>query len=257
MGISNSKADDTIDFESLKNIGSVYDTDKIYYDDDGNLRFGLKSIDRKAELLEFANPLVDDIIESDGKLWYIVDSSWLTSWLAYVQYSSDEDYNFPNPGPCNNTRLLIDNIDYTGWIQKSSLKCTTSNFAGDYRRISADVWYKFCKYYTGSGPEITCKSIKDEKTGYFTYSEWNIDQSTYIEPPNVEILRKKAQYIRNIEENEVDIDDAIHEKNKTSKIEYLQNHDDSDNDNDNDSNEDDSNDNINDNDDDSQDSDDD
>ena len=232
MGLSNSKADDTIDFESLKNVGSIYDTEKIYYDDDGNLRFGLKSIDRKAELLEFANPLVDDISESDDKIWYIIDSSWLKSWLAYVQYSSSDDYNFPNPGPCNNRRLLIDNIDYTGWIQKPSIKCTTSNFAGDYRRISEDVWYKFCKYYTGSGPEITCKTIKDEKTGNFSYSEWNIDQSTYVEPPNVELLRKKAQYTRNLED--VDEENIENQKNKESKIEFLMNHDDSDNDNDDD-----------------------
>ena len=90
----------------------------------------------------------------DGKEWYVIDSVWINTWLAYVHYGKDIS---PNPGPCDNTRLLNNDTGNSCWVPKPDMICATKTKSGHYRRITKETWEIFCECYPGSGPEIKMK----------------------------------------------------------------------------------------------------
>jgi len=195
MGCCCSKNDD-IDYDAIKNAGAVYETDRIFYDEHGNLRFGRKPRNRKEEFAIFCKPDVDDTEEHPNKEWYIVDTAWIQCWLSFV-HLSDADHTYPDPGACLTHRLLVHDEDYEGWKPRPGLKMATTSDVGDYRRVSKAAWLLFCQKFKGSGPAIKMyfnpqgTAEKEAlKTGDMTTYYWEIDQSSYIPPPNREELKK-------------------------------------------------------------------
>ena len=47
------------------------------------------------QLKFFCNSTIDRIDEEEGKEWYIMDSAWINSWLAFVKF---DDKVSPGPG---------------------------------------------------------------------------------------------------------------------------------------------------------------
>lgn len=86
-----------------------------------------------------------------GSDWYIIETAWLNSWLAFAHYS---DGISPAPGACDNTRLLVENHELCVWEPKEDLVMATAARGGHYRRISQQAWETFVKLYPGSGPPI-------------------------------------------------------------------------------------------------------
>ena len=69
--------------------------DSIYYDEDGNMRVGGHGRVRKGPKGEFERVLrLDDGSKSDEGRWCVVESGWVSSWLAFVYYNDSS----PAPG---------------------------------------------------------------------------------------------------------------------------------------------------------------
>ena len=84
----------------------AFDTSKISYNKYGNLVHGGHQIpkeDRETQVRFFSSSKVDVVDEDDERDWYIMDASWIISWLAYAHFDIDVS---PAPGPCSNFRLL-------------------------------------------------------------------------------------------------------------------------------------------------------
>ncbi len=120
--------------------------------------------------------------------WYIVDSSWIAAWLAYVHFDTAIA---PAPGPCRNDRLLAWSDDECKYIGRFGLFMAVKNRAGDYRRVSKATWDKFCSFYPGSGPSITMELSKEimNETGIYDTSKWNVVDP----PPPPERTQKKKK----------------------------------------------------------------
>ena len=100
MGGSSSKDEDV-------SVIGAFDTSKISYNKHGNLVHGGPQIskdDRDHQVKFFSSSKVDSIEEDENRDWYIMDASWITSWLAYAHFDKDVS---PAPGPCTNFRLLV------------------------------------------------------------------------------------------------------------------------------------------------------
>jgi hypothetical protein len=135
---------------------AVFKFQEIYYDDQGNLRVGkanVKSKDQKEkELRDILNIEEGDDAESEDVVWYIMDSTWIAAWFAYVHYEVD---TAPHPGPCRNERLLVPDFKNNVWVPKERLIMSSKKRSGDYRRVSRKTWELYCEFYPGSEPTIT------------------------------------------------------------------------------------------------------
>lgn len=99
----------------------------------------------------------------DGKEWYIMDSAWIATWLAYVHFDKDVA---PAPGPCKSEQLILDHDNLNGiywslpgrnnrliafdyqlqrYTGRFGLLMAVAERGGDYRRVSQAVWEKFCE----------------------------------------------------------------------------------------------------------------
>lgn len=171
MGSDSSKLDDD---ESKDD--DVYDPSCIYYDDNGNLRYasGAGAKDRDAELRRIV--AVDDNVEEEDKEWWIIDSTWVNAWLAYVHYAKNVS---PAPGPVDNTTLLRLATDPDGltrrWIPRDGLISAQKSKAGHYRRITKEAWLIYVELYPASGPEI--------RMTYASNKELRDDNSTWVISP--------------------------------------------------------------------------
>lgn len=162
-----------------KDLLKVFNKDQIYLDDKGNFRYGEKKFDPEYEL----NVIVDndDQEEEEGKIWYVISSGWMNSWLLYAHLNRGIN---PNPGRIDNESLLDPNEDYTAWVPKPGLEMARKKHEGDYRRISEAAWKSFCEFYPGSGPTIKMEFVPDENhasDGLYDCSGWQIDQSMFDE----------------------------------------------------------------------------
>lgn len=152
--------------------------------------------ERDAQLKVFTSARVDSIEEEEGKIWYIMDSAWITSWLAYVQFNKDVS---PAPGPCKNHRLLVPDFENSCWKAKPNLVMATTGkkTLGDYRRVSREVWENFCIYYPGCGPEIKTTFTFDparQLTGLYPTDTWEIDNTKYSQESG-QTEKKKSRAI--------------------------------------------------------------
>eukprot|EP01039_Chlorochromonas_danica_P006160 gene6160-6787_t len=169
MGSSSSKQEE--DDEAF-----IYDRRYISWDEKGNLHYGLEHpIERKRQLKEVLE--IDFVDEEEGKTWYIMSSSWIASWLAYVHFARDIA---PCPGPCRNDHLLQFDYVQGKYVGRFGLFMARNDRPGDYRRVSPEVWRKFQELYPGSGPTITMEYRKENKreTGEFDPAFWNV-----LDPP--------------------------------------------------------------------------
>jgi len=157
---------------------SVLPCHLIGYDEHGNLSLlvGGEKRDRDDEMVRIMN--FDKIEGEDEKPWSIMDSVWVQSWLCYVHL---ERNIAPMPGPCRNDRLIMLNQETNEWVARSGLIMAVKDRAGDYRRVTEEVWREFQKLYPGSGPEISTFFVVDEETedphkldGYYDTSSWKI-----------------------------------------------------------------------------------
>ena len=119
----------------------------------------------------------------------------MASWLAYVKFDRKAA---PAPGPCDNRRLIVYDSENKAWVGRPGLIMARSDFGGDYRRVSKDVWELFCSFYPNSGPTITMvfnASEKNEK-GFYDTSKWQI-----LDPPPIPddgTSKKKKKKIFNL-----------------------------------------------------------
>ena len=153
----------------------------IFYDQHGILRKGIKADDgelhnRDKELQRVLalEKAWKDMPAQMQRVWYIVESGWIRTWLSYVRFGTSslgESFSSPAPGPINNECLLlmvaedvaeVPNFDggvptewpKFHWIPKSGLLAASKDTQGHYRRVNSLVWESLCKWYKGSGPAI-------------------------------------------------------------------------------------------------------
>lgn len=125
--------------------------------------------------------------------------------LAYAHFDIGVS---PAPGPCKNHRLLIPDYGKHEWKGRPDLVMATAHIMGDYRRVSKEVWEKFCEYYKGSGPEIKTTFSPDPElkfSGKFDTSSWIIDQTNYMaESGHIEgkVKKKKLKLFKKASAND-------------------------------------------------------
>jgi hypothetical protein len=92
------------------------------------------------------------VSQEPDKVWYVVDASWLASWLAFVHYEKNTS---PAPGPCRNDRLIVPDFEAGRFEPRPGLVLSHhGRLTGHYRLMSAAAWSLIEKCYPGSGPEI-------------------------------------------------------------------------------------------------------
>jgi hypothetical protein len=157
----------------------VNDTRFISWDEKGNLRYGLvhpvKRLQQKLEILQ-----LDFVDDEDGKLWYIMDSAWIASWLAYVHFDMQVA---PAPGPCSNNRLITYDYADKKYVFRFALQMAVQDRGGDYRRVSPEVWAKFKEFYPLSGPAITMVFNAKEKRNDGFYDPTMFTIVDHVDPP--------------------------------------------------------------------------
>lgn len=87
----------------------------------------------------------------------------------------------PNPGPCNNRRLIYWNEERHEYMIKEGMVAASASFRGDYRPIAEEAWEIFKTNYPGSGPTISFEyAVKEseDKSKTLLPSNWLI-----VDPP--------------------------------------------------------------------------
>ena len=121
--------------------------------------------------------------DGGGRLWYIVDRTWLNMWLNYTATGE----NGPRPGPINNSCLIMEakeeeenkeGVQGEGrWKIKSWLVMDKEDEPGDYRVVKKEVWEAFLELY-GGGPEI---HVQGEMIEVDDISKWVFDMNFKME----------------------------------------------------------------------------
>lgn len=172
--------------EAVQKKGGKYDYKKIYWDRDGNLRYGLSARNRDDEIIRIL--LTDSINQDDAtKLWMVVPSRWIKEWLMFshlkigkepkeitMQSLLVKDPSVPE-GLRPNRSLLPPNAEGT---EKDA------EAPGHYRRITLDAWLKLLELYGSDGPAIAVKGIPyDDKSRWRLFKDpKNIDPSVLPDP---------------------------------------------------------------------------
>mmetsp|Transcript_2626 Transcript_2626/g.3943 ORF Transcript_2626/g.3943 Transcript_2626/m.3943 type:complete len:208 (-) Transcript_2626:186-809(-) len=144
-----------------------YDTRKIYWDRDGNLRYGYSVRSRDEELIQVlaADRCVDD---DPHKLWMIIPSRWIRKWIVFAHLKAG-----PEPGKINMSSLLVSSSD--GSLRPNrSLKPPNwdengEESPGHFRRVTLDTWLQLLELYGSDGPAIAVKGIP-----YNDISRWRL-----------------------------------------------------------------------------------
>lgn len=157
----------------LKPKDLIYDVPKIYWDQDGNLRYGQSSRVREQEVLSILQ--ADDSDESDEtKVWMIVPSRWIKKWLlfAHLKLTGEE------PGPIDMMSLLVQEVvgGEVKYRPKSTLEppnfkvdAINPESPGHYRRISLEAWSKLSSLYGVDGYAIAVRGVP-----YDDKSRWRV-----------------------------------------------------------------------------------
>mmetsp|Transcript_22786 Transcript_22786/g.20700 ORF Transcript_22786/g.20700 Transcript_22786/m.20700 type:complete len:210 (-) Transcript_22786:33-662(-) len=166
----------------------IYDLNKIYWDNDGNLRHGASDRKRDDEIMHILE--ADSSDESDKtKLWMIIPSRWIRLWLQFAYMKLGEP-----PGPIDMWPLMQNDPNVPGgWRPKKTLKPPLSKlneveFPGHYRRISLQAWLKFVDLYSIQGYAIAVRGAPyDDLTRWRVFKDPKvIDINLLPEPIIVE-----------------------------------------------------------------------
>lgn len=182
MGLFGSKEANPDDF--------VYKTSTMYYDEDGNLRFGGPERDVEDEVEQMMRVDKDD--SDDDVLWYVVETAWVNAWLAYAHYGRGVS---PYPGPVNNNSLIVEDPVKEAWVPKQGLLMATAGRAGDYRKVTKECWEVIEKFYKGSGPVILAKFSKEDPghaSGLYDTSNWTVTKE-YVKNDKKRKKKKKKK----------------------------------------------------------------
>lgn len=124
-----------------------------------------------------------------------MDSAWIASWLAYVHFNVK---NAPAPGPCSNHRLISYDYNEKKWGFRWGLMMAVKDRGGDYRRVSEEVWRKYCELYPGSGPVITMVySSAENKNGFFPTTAFTI-MDAVPDPEDKDLKKGKKKRFPNL-----------------------------------------------------------
>ena len=122
----------------------------------------------------------DDSRSVGSSIWYVLDRSWLNSWLNYTATGE----NGPRPGPIDNSCLLHEVEERGGgeeegedvkicWKIKPWLVMDKEDEPGDYRVVKKRVWEAFLDLY-GGGPEI---HVEGEMIEVDDVNKWVFDNN--------------------------------------------------------------------------------
>lgn len=172
--------------EEIQKKGGKYDYKKIYWDRDGNLRYGLSSRNRDEEIIKIL--LADSIDEENVKrVWMILPSRWVKEWLMFAHLKVGKE-----PKKITMRSLLVKDTSVEGGLRPN--KCILRPNAegtekddeapGHYRRITMEAWLKLVELYGTDGPAIAVKGIPyDDKERWRVFHDpANIDVSILPEP---------------------------------------------------------------------------
>ena len=146
----------------------------MYWDADGNLRYGTSTRQRDDELIQVLQADTNDE-EDETKLWLIVPSRWLRLWLQFTNLKIGDP-----PAEIDMKSLMVrDSSAPDGWRPKNTLKpafLKNTNTVeeiedpGHYRRVSLQVWLKLLELYGTNGGAMAVRGAPyDDLTrwGYF------------------------------------------------------------------------------------------
>ena len=96
----------------------LLDIQKIYWDNDGNLRYGVSERNRDIEVLDMLSRDVNDETE-EARVWMIIPSRWVRNWLLFAHMKiSDEP-----PGSIDMGSLLTRDANVQGgWRPRRTLR---------------------------------------------------------------------------------------------------------------------------------------
>ena len=176
----------------------VLKIEKIYWDADGNLRYGETERNRDAEVLDLLSRDNNED-EKEARLWMIIPSRWVREWLLFAHLKTTAT----PPGPIDMRSLLQQDASVEGgWRPKNTLrppgkgpnssssspspgraapvvtKSTKSkkpedmdDFPGHYRRISYEAWQKLVELYDISEPRF---AMAVRGTPYHDLKRWRV-----------------------------------------------------------------------------------
>lgn len=156
----------------------IKDIRRIYWDPDGNLRYGNTTRNRDDEVMHIIQADTNDE-KDETKLWMIVPSRWINQWLVFAYYKMG-----PEPGKIPMFTLLKQDASVEGgWRPKNNLLPPesgrvnagvpgggmTEDRPGHYRRISLEAWLKLLDLYGIEGYAIAVRGIP-----YDDLSRWRV-----------------------------------------------------------------------------------
>jgi len=196
------EADETLQKQRNK---LIKDVRRIYWDADGNLRYGTTTRNRDDEIMHILQADITDE-KDDTKMWMIIPSRWVSQWLVFAYYKMG-----PEPGKIPMFTLLKqDNSVDGGWRPKSNLLSPengklnagipnggiTEDRPGHYRRVSLEAWLKLLDLYGIEGFAIAVKGVPYDDT-----SRWRVFKNSRLidvtllpdpEPPEKKEAEKKT-----------------------------------------------------------------
>lgn len=152
MGNKNSKT------EKKESSDEVRDIRKIYWDADGNLRYGKTYRNREEEMVKMLQRDSND--EADlSQLWMIIPSRWVRHWLLFAYIKVGQP-----PGPIDMWSLLWDDPSVPGgWRPTNTLLPPSTEFGnehpGHYRRVTLEAWLGFVELYGVNGYAIAVRGV--------------------------------------------------------------------------------------------------
>lgn len=188
MGNSLQKVEDKEENESRtfkrEKDNVVFEIRKIYWDIDGNLRYGSTDRNRDEDVVNILQ--ADSSDESDNtKLWMIIPSRWCRHWLKFTHLKMG-----PDPGPIDMASLLVrdSTAPNLGYRPKKDLipPCTAfgKETPGHYRRVTLETWIKLVDLYGVNGYAIAVLGIPyDDKKRWRVFKDpKTIDKYSLPEP---------------------------------------------------------------------------
>lgn len=95
----------------------VLDIEKIYWDADGNLRYGVTDKSRDTEVLDLLSADHNEETE-EARLWMIIPSRWVRNWLLFAHMKLVEE----PPGPIDMESLLTRDVLTGSWRPRNTLR---------------------------------------------------------------------------------------------------------------------------------------